>query len=259
MIHQLSMYLIFIKKPQNIIWGFFCCLLVYFSTASNIGFSAPAMRNQNYYESDQALLIKELKISLENLRSLVNNHETEIRMYDEKLKNVDSIIEGVRDQCSDTAKGQKEQLKGSTSALEERIGALEEITRGLLTDLKQFKTFTSETTSFLTQYKQRMTDLERSLDLQNKNIQHLQTALKAMMSALQVKGSLEITTSDDSTSATDTILYRVKPGDSLEKIARNLNTDVQVIKRLNNMTNDKIIVGKQIKVPDNKVPDNSKK
>ncbi|MCM8795194.1 MAG: L,D-transpeptidase family protein [Candidatus Omnitrophica bacterium] len=44
------------------------------------------------------------------------------------------------------------------------------------------------------------------------------------------------------------IIYEIKPGDSLKKIAREFKTTVDLIKKANNLTSDKILPGKKIKV-----------
>lgn len=44
------------------------------------------------------------------------------------------------------------------------------------------------------------------------------------------------------------ILYEIKPGDNLVKIAREFKTTVELIKKNNNLTDDKILPGKKIKV-----------
>jgi len=42
--------------------------------------------------------------------------------------------------------------------------------------------------------------------------------------------------------------YQIKPGDTLAKIAKEFNTTVELIKKSNNLTEDKILPGKKIKV-----------
>jgi len=46
--------------------------------------------------------------------------------------------------------------------------------------------------------------------------------------------------------------YRIKDGDSLAKIAKAHQTTVQAIKVVNGLTNDKIVVGKMLQIPENK-------
>jgi hypothetical protein len=44
------------------------------------------------------------------------------------------------------------------------------------------------------------------------------------------------------------LLYEIKPQDTLDKIARQFKTTVELIMKSNNLSNDKIILGKKIKV-----------
>jgi lipoprotein-anchoring transpeptidase ErfK/SrfK len=46
----------------------------------------------------------------------------------------------------------------------------------------------------------------------------------------------------------ESVLYEVKPGDSLYKIAKQLGTTVELIKASNNLKDDKIVAGRKIKV-----------
>ncbi len=46
----------------------------------------------------------------------------------------------------------------------------------------------------------------------------------------------------------ESILYEIKPGDSLYKIAKQFGTTVELIKGSNNLKDDKIVVGRKIKV-----------
>lgn len=54
---------------------------------------------------------------------------------------------------------------------------------------------------------------------------------------------------DGETEEGNTISYTVVPGDSLWSIAKKFGTTVDEIKRLNNLTNDTILVGQVLKIP----------
>lgn len=222
---------------------FICC----FSLAE----AAPANHRYYSYNDQNSIALHEMRDSIESFRHEVNNHEAEIRIFDEKLRNLDTIIESLRDQLAESTRSHKDQLKGSSTSLETKIIALEALTKSLVSDLKQFKSHANESTIALGQYKQKITDLEKIVEQQNQNIDHLQAAMRALTDALQVKDTLSIKGSSEKS---DTPLgagkYRVKNGDSLEKIARAHQTTVQVLKELNGMSNDKILVGKVLIVPE---------
>jgi LysM repeat protein len=197
------------------------------------------------YQGDQtAIALREMRDTLDDMRHEVSNHEHEIKTYEEKIRNLETIIESFSTQTQDTAQAHKEALKDSSANLEMKINSLETTAKGLVADLKQFKAHANETASTLTQYKQKLIDLEKILELQNQNMENLQNAFKSLTEILQVKSSV-IT----STSAPSGNMYKVASGDSLEKIARKNQTTIQAIKEINGLANDRIIVGQTLKMP----------
>jgi len=225
------------------------CALLFFCICS-CGELA-AVRNR-YYDDENATLVKEMRDSLDDIRHEVNNHESEIRIYDEKLKNLENIIDSVRDQLTESSQAHKEQLKGNSNTLESKITSIENTIKGVVTDLRQFKTHANDSSLALSQYKQKISELEKIVEQQNQNLDHLQAAMRSLMEALVVKESAPGKPSAMAMTAevSSPGLYRVKAGDSLEKIARLHQTTVSVIKDLNSLTNDRIIVGQVLKIPE---------
>lgn len=223
------------------------CFLAYTTDV----YSAPS-RN-NYYVDQNSIALQEMRDSIESMRHEVRNNEAEIRMFDEKLKNLDTIIENVRDQLSESSKSHKEQLKGNSSTLEGKITSLETVSKGLVADLKQFKSHANDSSTALAAYKQKISDLEKIVEQQNQNIDHLQAAMRSLLDALNVKDistpSSKVPTSEKSVTDSGNT-YRIKNGDSLEKIARAHQTTVQALKEVNGLTNDKIVVGKVLQIPE---------
>jgi LysM repeat protein len=196
---------------------------------------------KRYYEDQTATTLREMRASLDDLRHEINNHETEIKTFDEKVQSLETIIDSLRQNSSEVVQAHKEALKDSSATLEMKINSLETTTKGLVADLKQFKNHANETASALSQYKQKLSELEKILEIQNDNLGSLQSAIKSITDALQVKSNFQ-TSSGEKT-------YRVASGDSLEKIARKHQTTIQVLKELNGLNNDKIIVGQILKMP----------
>lgn len=229
------------RKAKNLSLLLCVFMLIFFSSAS--AFAAPPQRPAGSEMQD-------MRDTVSNLRYQVSNHEQEIREFDEKLKNLDTIIESVRDQLSDATKSHKEQLKGTSQTTEGKLSALDTLCAGLVTDLRQFKTHANDSAVALAQYKQKIVELEKVIDQQNQNIEHLQAAMRALMDALGGKDAgAKVVACDVSEGGNS---YRIKSGDSLEKIARSNQTTVQAIKDLNGMTTDKIVVGKVLLLPEKK-------
>lgn len=197
---------------------------------------------KGYYGDQTSFALRELRDTLDTVRHEVNNHEIEIKTYDEKIHNLETIIDSLRQHSTETAQAHKNALMDSSSTLETKINGLETTSKGLVADIKQFKNHANETASTLAQYKKKLSDLEKIIDIQNQNLDHLQTVLKSLTDAFQVKNNLTSSSSMEK-------VYKVATGDSLEKIARKHQTTVQAIKDLNGLTNNKIIIGQTLKIP----------
>lgn len=171
---------------------------------------------------------------VDDLQNDVDNHTTEIRIIDEKLKNQLLILESIRDQLQDTTQSQKDLVKNSSVGLENRILALESTLKSINADLRQMQTHANETANALKQYKQKIAE-------QGSSIETLQAALKTLMEAMQVSASSTTTPTSKS--------YTVQSGDTLEKIAKRNKTSVREITNLNGLQNEKIFIGQTLKLP----------
>jgi LysM repeat protein len=78
--------------------------------------------------------------------------------------------------------------------------------------------------------------------------------MQSLMEALQGKpvDKVKSVTMNNSTpvKGSSGITYRVKAGDSLEKIARAHQVSIQSLKQANGLTTDRIIVGKNLVIPE---------
>jgi len=202
-------------------------------------YSAP----QKVYNQETSVAIREMRASIDEMRHEMNNHESEIRTFEDKLNNQEVIIEALRDQNTNTSKINQDLTKGNLVSLEMKINSLDTATKALASDLRQFKTHVNESTNSLNAFNQKIAIIEKVLETQSQNLDNLQSAIRSLMTVLEVKNDL--TSSDDSAVK----MYCVKPGDSLDKIAKIHKTTSKLIKELNNLNSDRIIVGQNIKIP----------
>lgn len=197
-------------------------------------FGAP---KRHTYEENNPVALRELRNGLNDLRHEMDNHESEIHTYGEKFKTLELALEALRDQFREGVQSNKELAKGSALSVENKILSLETANKTILSDLRQFKTYATESTTVLAQYKQKIAELEKIVEQQNQNMEHLQSALRSLMDLLQAGGSMKT--------------YKVVNGDSLEKIARKNQTSIKILKELNGLAGDKITVGQVLKLPEN--------
>ena len=188
------------------------------------------------YEEDNAIALRELRNGLKDLRHEISNHDSEIHTYEEKFKTLEVSLDALREQFQQGVQHSKEMVKGSSQSLEGKIASLETVHKNIISDLRQFKTYAADSTAALAQYKQKINELEKVIETQNQNIEHLQTAIRSLMDLLQPSSSSKT--------------YKVANGDSLEKIARKNQTSIKALKDLNNLASDKITVGQVLKIPE---------
>jgi len=216
--------------------GFFALLLALASLTTAEG----AARNRYSYEEDKSVMLREILDSLEQLRHEVSNHEAEIRMYEEKFKNQEEILDSLRQQTADMLKSVKEALKNQASSIDSKIASQDTLAKDL-------KNHASDSSTVLSEYKRRIIELEKAIEGQNRNLDNLQQAMRSLTEVLSTKDVVADNASGASPSGK---VYRVKAGDTLGEIAKANGTTVKRIKELNNLTRDQIIVGQKLQLPE---------
>jgi LysM repeat protein len=213
----------------------FVVLLLPFLVWTTALHPAPSRR----YAPEEGNTLKEVRDVVDILRHEVENYGKELQMAQEQLNNQESTLSILRQQMLESSQTTKETLKGNGSLWESKIASLEAVNKTFIADLTHLKTHANETIKVLEQWDKRIQDQEKQTTLQRKNIESLQAALRALTAALEVKEGI----------SNDSKTYQIRPRDSLEKIAKEHNTTVKAIKELNNLTSDRIVVGRQIQIP----------
>lgn len=222
---------------------FHCAAATNYSTRSSP--SSSQMRPISV--EDREALVRQFKIALKDLRHELSNHESEIRMFEEKLQNQETMIDQIRQQLANDLQTQKDYTRATSVNLEGKIENLDHSVKGLMTDLRQLKTQANDSVEVLTQYKQKFAEFGELIDVQNQHMANLETALRSIMDVLQAK---EAATQLAAAKATETgKTYKVQSGDTLEKIARAHKVTVQILRDRNQLSSDRIVVGQTLKIP----------
>jgi LysM repeat protein len=212
----------------------FLLVLLFLTLATSLS-AAPQKR----YGYDDDTVMREMRDNIDFLRHELENQESEIKMFESRVDNQEETISSMRQQVIDSNQANKELLRNNGANWETRITAIESASKSLVSDIKQIKDHANNTAEVLTEYKQKITELEKIIALQNQNIDNLQSAVRSLTEMLQVKEGV----------ASDSKSYRVKKGDSLEKIAKANNTTVKALKEVNNLPSDRIVEGKLLQIP----------
>jgi LysM repeat protein len=167
--------------------------------------------------------VDEMRLELSDVKHDLHSARIEISLLEEKVAKQQRLI----------ASFKTEQKIENAGSLEKKVADLEKLLNKALTDVRLLYTQTSKALS-------RMQELEGALALQDKKFEEISKLKGTLTSLSKVMGQ------ESKTSPSER--YSVKPGDSLEKIARKQHTSVKALKELNHLTQDKIVVGQELKI-----------
>jgi LysM repeat protein len=122
--------------------------------------------------------------------------------------------------------------------LEKKVSHLEKTLEKAAADLRTLSTSANQALNKIQVLEQDLSSHEKRLE----EVSKLKGTLTSISKAISQK--------PNSDAPANTKSYRVKAGDSLEKIARAHHTSADLIKKINNISNDKIIVGQELRIPD---------
>lgn len=196
-------------------------------------FPLVAAPNQRRYEYD------DFRAALADMQHEAGNNQHQIKVFEERLSNLDSTLDVMQRDVSILKSLQKEKVSASARDVDARIGALDLSTKSVIADLKTLRGQLNDSAASLAAQKNRITAIENILESQNRNIDALQAAVSSLADLMQVKDGPK-----------PTAVYIVKNGDALEKIARQHQMTVAEIKELNGLEGTKIKIGQKLLVYD---------
>jgi peptidoglycan endopeptidase LytE len=191
-----------------------------------------AVLNKDKYDTSVAL--DEMRIELSDVKHSLSNTQVEMQILEDKLRSQDKNLQVSKSQNNNLAIGAEQKI----ALMEKKLQSIEKMQEKLSVELKHLSTHANQTTVSLSQYQNRIRDLETELHDQNKLIHEI----------AQLKGTLKSITQAIKADVSPST-YRVKAGDSLEKIARMHKTTVDALKKANNLNSAKIVIGQEIVIP----------
>ena len=177
-----------------------------------------------------------MQTNLEDLRHDTNCFQTELQILDGRIKYYENALANLKQQEIEKQQLKITQIVADLHALEKKWSAYEKVQQTEKKEMDHLTVHANETTSSLTQFKRKIGELEQDLLSQNKQLTEL----------LKVKSTLETLAK---ATASPYKIYKVKAGDSLEKIAQSHQVKVEQIKKINHLEKDLIVVGQELKIP----------
>ncbi|HSX12372.1 MAG TPA: LysM peptidoglycan-binding domain-containing protein [Rhabdochlamydiaceae bacterium] len=177
-------------------------------------------------QSETDYVIAELRSEIVDLKQQTKHHEMEFQLLDEKLDKVS------------VSKTTDVSHKINDAKLERRVAELERALVKMKEELKELVSYANQSNSSLMQAREKLLSCE-------KQITHQSDVLNEVAKLKGTLSSLSKAMQEPSSSKT----YKVRSGDSLEKIARQHNSTIDLIKKVNGLNSDTIMIGQELKIP----------
>jgi len=196
-----------------------------------------AMQGKKEYHD---LALDELRIEVADIKHTLSTQQMEISLLEDKIRDKDHTISSLTKEMSGKKILKLEQFFEEISSLERKISQLERIQEKTTVDVRQLSVHANQASAALGQYRDKIHDLERELQVNLHKLEEIgkiRNTLSSISKAVSGKPSTGFTT------------YKVKSGDTLGKIAQDHHITVETLKKYNDLANDKIFVGKELKIP----------
>lgn len=180
------------------------------------------------------LSLHKVRTEVEDIKHELNTYEIEHHVIEGKLIDQEQIIATLRQQVAELKSGRLDSFVQELQNLEKKLLQVTKKQDKIVADIRQLSSHANDTTTALSQYKDKIAQFEKSIHGQNAQLQEI-SKIKEGISKLA--------------EAEQKKTYTVKAGDNLEKIARDHSTTVDELKRLNKMTTDLIVIDQLINLP----------
>ncbi len=190
---------------------------------------------------------QEMRTEIGDLKHAMQAQRTELQILQDRLSDQETIAKNSMRNKPQTE--QALQALAQIAACERKMATLEKTLDKLSSDLRGLNKHAEQTSLSLSSFKEKILDCQKELSLHSQKLEgvsQLKTTLGQISQAISERSSAKAQPSGPSNKAS----YKVKPGDTLEKIARQQGVPLTVLKRLNNISQDKIIVGQELKITD---------
>lgn len=185
----------------------------------------------------QKFLFNKIRTEVEDLKHDLNTSDIELHILEGKLIDQEETIALLKEQLLTSQNGKLTDLEQTALNLQKKLASFEKKQEEILADIRQLGSHANDTTTALSQYKDKICEMEKSILSQNKKFDEIG----------KIKKSLETLSLD--LSKQEMIQYTIKEGDSLQKIAKQFTVSVEELKKINHLKDDLIFSGQAILIP----------
>lgn len=198
---------------------------------------SPLKTSQHDEKYQWELTLHEVQTNLDDLRHDTNCFQAEIQILEGRIKCFENALASLKLNELEKHQARIDQIANQLQLLDKKWLSFEKKQDAGKESLEHLSKHANDTNTVLSQFKNRMEELEKEMGAQNRRLEALG----------KLKGNIEALTKAIKSEGQK--IYKVRPGDSLEKIAKAHKTDVATLKQLNQLQQDLIVVDQEIKIP----------
>jgi LysM repeat protein len=184
------------------------------------------------------LTLHEVQTNLDDLRHDIHCFKTELQIIDGRIKHSENALTTLKQQDIEKQQAKIDQISLHLQALEKKLASSEKISNTESEERRELTSHAKETSTVLLQFKARIEELERELIVNQRRFEEfgkLKENIELLVNSIRANDRYKA--------------YKVKQGDSLEKIAKIHKTSVEKIKKLNGLQQDLIVVDQELQIP----------
>lgn len=193
---------------------------------------SPLKSSPNEEKHQLELTLHEIQTNIDDLKHDVVCFKSEIQILDDKVQQEKTSQENQK------LRSTQESIEQKIVDLEKTLEKVSQTQSSISNDLEKISSFSQKVTLSLSQYKEKIAEIEKGqllADQKLSKISNLKNTLESLAKSIHQQSELNI--------------YKVKPGDSLEKIAKKHKTNVETLRKLNALDQDLIVIGQELKIP----------
>jgi LysM repeat protein len=186
-------------------------------------------------QRQRELAFQEMRTEIGDLKHALQISHTEFQILQDRLSDQENLAKSAL-----RSKSPNDQTQAQLASCERKLLVLEKNLEKLSNDLRSLSKHAEQTTQSLTSFKDKILDCQKELAHHKQKLEginQLKTTLGQISQAVSARSSTSASSS-----------YKVKPGDTLEQIAKRHHLSTAALKRLNNISQDKIFVGQELKI-----------
>jgi LysM repeat protein len=187
------------------------------------------------------ITLHKMRTEVEDLKHDLNTSDIELHILEGKLLDQEEVILSLKEQLVDEQNNKLEELQHALLNFNRKIALLEKKQEELGADIKNLVTHANETTTAISQYKDKIYEIEKHVISQNKKFDEV----------AKVKKTLEHLSSEPKS---EMLSYVIREGDSLQKISKQFSVSIEELKKINHLKEDLIFSGQTLQIPKSHSP-----